>query len=415
MFLKLLERHVRRGTLTVSMPDGTRHVFGEGQPSAVWNIRRARAVTRIALNPGANLGETYMAEDWDVEDGGLHALLKILRVNLEQEVAAGRGIRVLQALATLVASWNNARASLSNVSRHYDLDEALFRAFLDQDMHYSCAYFREPGTTLEAAQAAKCDHIARKLCLRPGQRVLDIGSGWGSLAMRLAERHDIAAVGLTLSQEQLRVAQAAAQERSLAGRTEFHLLDYRRHRGQYDRVVSVGMFEHVGRRNFRRFFNAVRDCLAADGIALVHTIGQSSSPTPTNAWIRRHIFPGGYIPAASEVLGAIERSGLVLCDLEVWRRHYALTLLEWNRRFQAARDALRSTRGERFCRMWEFYLVACATAFEVADLVVFQLQLAHRNDAVPLTRDYLHPAAAVGAAAARQVDGAPPEQPGTGA
>lgn len=399
MFLKLLERHVRRGTLTVSMPEGTRHVFGEGQPSATWHIRRRAAVARIALNPAANLGETYMARDWDVEDGGLHALLTILRTNLEREVATGGAMRLLQPLATLLASWNNARSSLSNVSRHYDLDETLFRAFLDRDMHYSCAYFREPEATLEAAQSAKCDHIARKLCLQPGQRVLDIGSGWGSLAMRLAERNDVAAVGLTLSREQLRVAEAAARERKLAGRAEFHLQDYRHHLGQYDRVVSVGMFEHVGRRNFRRFFNAVHDRLAPDGIALVHTIGQSSSPTPTNAWIRRHIFPGGYIPAASEVLGAIEKSGLILSDLEVWRRHYALTLLEWNRRFQAARDGFRDTRGERFCRMWEFYLIACATAFEVADLVVFQLQLAHRNDAAPLTRDYLHPAAA-GAVAA---------------
>ncbi|MCY3821363.1 MAG: cyclopropane-fatty-acyl-phospholipid synthase [Gammaproteobacteria bacterium] len=390
MFAKLLEKHLRRGTLTLVTPDGARQAFGEGSPRATWAIRRRRTMRRILLNPEANLGETYMDGEWDVEDGDLVDLLTILRTNLESAVS-GRGMTALTGgVATLFGSWNTVKASLSNVRHHYNLDEALFRAFLDRNMHYSCAYFREPAMTLEAAQAAKSEHIRKKLHLRPGARVLDIGSGWGSLAMHLAEHSDVKVTGLTLSSEQVRVASAEAERRGLSGRVEFILQDYRRHRGEYDGVVSVGMFEHVGRRNFGRFFNAVRTLLAPDGVALLHTIGHTGPPLPTNPWIARHIFPGGYIPAASEVVRAIERSDLVLSDVEVWRRHYASTLREWNRRFQASRETFRNSHGERFCRMWEFYLTVCTTAFEIGRLVVYQLQLAHRNDAVPLTRDYLY-------------------------
>ena len=402
MFLKLLDRHIRRGTLTVVEPDGARHTFGAGDPSATWVLKAPGTARRILLNPGANLGETYMNEEWDVEGGALADLLTVLRVNMERNLPGRSVAALLGPLATLVTSWNNVRASLSNVSHHYDLDEALFRGFLDRDMHYSCAYFREADLSLEAAQAAKCDHIRRKLNLTAGQRVLDIGCGWGSLAMHLAERSGVEVVGLTLSGEQLRAARAEAERRGLADRVEFRLEDYRQHRAEYDAVVSVGMFEHVGRRNFARYFEKVLEFLAPHGTALLHTIGQSSPPSPTNPWIRKYIFPGGYIPSASEILQEVEPSGLILSDLEVWRRHYALTLREWNRRFQAVRDEFVAAKGERFCRMWEFYLLACATAFEVADLVVFQLQLARANDTVPLTREYLYGASTEPAGEGRQ-------------
>ncbi len=390
MFAKLLQEHVRRGTLTLVTPDGTRRTFGDGSPRATWRIRRPRTMLKILMNPDANLGETYMNEEWDVEEGELVDLLTILRTNVEAAVSGRRAAALLGPVTTLFSSWNTVRASLSNVSHHYNLDEALFRAFLDRNMHYSCAYFREHGMTLEAAQIAKSEHIRSKLRLEPGARVLDIGSGWGSLAMHLAERAGAHVTGLTLSTEQARAASAEAQRRGLSERVEFRLEDYRRHRGEYDGVVSVGMFEHVGRRNFDRFFEQVRSLLAPDGVALVHTIGHTAPPVPTNPWIARHIFPGGYIPAASEVVRAIEGSDLVLSDTEVWRRHYASTLREWNRRFQASRETFQRSHGERFCRMWEFYLTVCATSFEIGRLVVLQLQLAHRNDVVPLTRDYLY-------------------------
>ena len=390
MFLKLLKNYIRQGTLTVIEPGGRKHTFGNGNPSVTWIISNPRAMRKIGRNPVVNLGQTYMDQEWDVEDGKLVDLLTILRVNVEPYVTGKRASTLLAPVAKLLTSWNNVHASLNNISHHYDLDEALFRTFLDRDMHYSCAYFREPDMSLEAAQTAKCNHIRKKLCLTPGQRVLDIGSGWGSLAMHLAENADVEVVGLTLSKEQLRFAQAEADRRGLAGQVEFRLEDYRHHDGCYDGVASVGMFEHVGRRNFQRFFDRVHALLAPDGVALVHTIGHYTPAMPTNPWIRRHIFPGGYIPAASETLRAIERSALVMSDLEVWRRHYARTLREWNRRFQASRSELARSKGERFCRMWEFYLATSATAFEVSNLVVFHFQLARRNDVVPLSRDYLH-------------------------
>ena len=390
MFAKLLQQHQRDGTLTLVTPDGKRQTFGNGAPKATWVIRKPGTMRKILLNPAANLGETYMDQGWDVEDGELVDLLTILRTNLESNVANRSLAAMLGPVGTLVNSWNTVRASLDNVRHHYNLDESLFRAFLDRNMHYSCAYFREADMSLEAAQIAKSEHIRHKLRLAPGARVLDIGSGWGSLAMHLAERADADVVGLTLSSEQARAARTEAERRGLSGRVEFRLEDYRQHCGQYDAIVSVGMFEHVGRRNFRRFFDQVRALLAPDGVAMIHTIGHTRPPMPTNAWIARHIFPGGYIPAASEIMQAIERSALVLSDVEVWRRHYASTLREWNRRFQASRETFRESHGERFCRMWEFYLTVCATAFEIGGLVVYQLQLAHTNDVVPLTRDYLY-------------------------
>lgn len=389
MFLPLLQRLVRKGTLAVVMPDGARHEFGNGEPRAEWILRDNGVMRSIVRNPTMNLGETYIDERWDAGDGDLAGLLRVLRMNLEQEASASRLPRFLRLGSALLASWNNVRASLANVSHHYDREEALFRSFLDDAMHYSCAYFAESGMTLEQAQRAKAEHIRRKLCTAPGNRVLDIGCGWGSLGLYLA-REGALVNGVTLSKEQLRVAQDEARRQGLDSRVQFLLEDYRDHRGSYDAVVSVGMLEHVGRRNLGRFFEVVRERLNDDGVALIHTIGTVGPPEPVNPWIRRHIFPGGYIPAASDLMHAVEASGLVLSDVEVWRRHYAGTLREWNARFQASRDEHKRALGERGCRVWEFYLTACETAFEVSDLVVFQLQLAKRNDRVPLTRDYLY-------------------------
>jgi len=387
MRLGLIEEHVRSGELTLVEANGTRHRFGTGTPKATWVMHRPNTLRRILANPALELGETYVDGSWDVADGTLAELLTILRNNFgdlnQRRSIAGE-------VLALVQSWNALKASASNVHRHYDLDEDLFRAFLDRGMHYSCAYYRDPDISLESAQLAKCNHIARKLLLEPGQRVLDIGCGWGSLAMHLAETANVSVVGLTLSIEQLRVAQAEAIRRGLDDRVEFRLEDYREHRGRYDRIVSVGMFEHVGRRNFARYFAQLVAQLNPGGCALLHTIGSTRPPNSTNAWFRRHIFPGGFIPSLSNISTAIEQARLIVGDVEILRPHYALTLKEWNRRFQTQRAHFAATKGEDFCRMWEFYLVASQTAFEYGDLVVFQLQLGGRDAPFPATRDYLY-------------------------
>ena len=387
MYDKFIRDNIKHGSFKLVHPNGDEQIYGSGQASVVWKINDTRVLSKIVRNPLLNLGETYIEGGWDVEDGKLAELLTILRTNLEDGLVR-RGATA--AYAAILQSWNNIGASMRNVSHHYDLDASLFRAFLDQDMHYSCAYFRSPDQPLEEAQSAKCDHIRRKLCLKPGQKVLDIGSGWGSLGLYLADKEDVQVTGLTLSNEQLAVANNEAVRRGLDNQVQFRLEDYRNHHGKYDAVVSVGMFEHVGLRNFDGYFNKVAELLSRDGIAMIHTIGHTDRPAATNPWIRRHIFPGGYIPAISEITTAIERSPLVFADIEVWRQHYALTLKEWNRRFQTVRSEFAREKGERFCRIWEFYLLACQTAFEVSSLVVYQLQLGLNNMSVPTTRDYLY-------------------------
>ncbi len=325
----------------------------------------------------------------DILEGSLTDFLRLLRINMS-DYADVKGSLLTPALASITHSWNTVRASLRNVSFHYNLDDELYRGFLDEDMHYSCAYFENPDDTLEVAQQAKCRHLMSKLCLKPGQRVLDIGSGWGSLAMYLAEHADVEVTGITLSTSQLRVANERAKTRNLGNQVRFLLEDYRDHDSQYDAIVSVGMFEHVGKRNFDTYFRRVQELLKPDGIATIHTIGSASEPTPTNPWIKRYIFPGGYIPSLSEVAKNIESNRLFMSDIEIWRQHYAFTLAAWNQRFQEIRDTVKERQGERFCRLWEFYLCACQTAFEYDSLVVFQIQLAHQNNIVPLTRDYLY-------------------------
>ena len=387
MYDKFIRDNIKHGAFKLVHPNGDEQVYGNGQASGVWKINDARVLSKIVRNPLLNLGETYIDGGWDVEDGKLAELLAILKTNFEDGFVR-RG--ATSAYAAILQSWNNLGASLRNVSHHYDLDASLFRAFLDQDMHYSCAYFRSPEQTLEEAQSAKCAHIRKKLCLKPGQKVLDIGSGWGSLGLYLAEKEDVQVTGLTLSNEQLAVANKEAVRRGLDNQVQFRLEDYRNHHGKYDAVVSVGMFEHVGLRNFDGYFTKVAELLSRDGVAMIHTIGHTDRPTATNPWFRRHIFPGGYIPAISEITSAVERSPLVFAHIEVWRQHYALTLKEWNHRFQTVRSEFAREKGERFCRIWEFYLLACQTAFEVSSLVVYQLQLGINNMSVPTTRDYLY-------------------------
>lgn len=386
--LDLLGRELHDAQLEFVTPIGARWTLGRGLPCARVNLAQAATLRRILLHPRYELPATYTRGEWAPADGDLLKVLEVAtRIQLQWDTT-GRGLwgRGLAWLGEL----NSALRARRNVHAHYDRDADFYGSFLDADWHYSCGYFERAEQTLEAAQQAKCELIARKLNLRPGARVLDIGCGFGSLAMYLAERHQARVTGVTLSEAQLALGRERLASRDLHGRVELRLQDYRHTQGQFDAVVSVGMFEHVGRPQYAEFFRMVRQRLVPGGTSLIHTIGRSGPPGVTNPWIRRHIFPGGYIPAASEVLGTIEHASLVLTDLEIWRQHYAHTLAAWHQRFESTRDRWRDRYGEEFCRMWTFYLLASQASFQSGDLVVFQLQLARRPATVPLTRDYLY-------------------------
>ncbi len=377
------------GQLQFVAPDGKSWTLGRGSPQARILLRDAATLRHILLNPALHLGETYVDGRWQPESGDLDAVLEVGTRYTQYYEDHHRGSWAGKALA-LLGELNNATLSRRNVAHHYDLDESLYRSFLDADMQYSCAYFAEGVRTLEQAQQAKCELIARKLDLRPGAQVLDIGCGWGGLALYLARTRRVQVTGITLSEGQLAVAQRRLAASGLSKQVQFRLEDYRDTSGQYDAIVSVGMFEHVGRPQYPTFFEAVSRLLKQDGVALLHTIGRLSPPGVTNPWIRKYIFPGGYIPAASELFTAVEGSGLKHNDFECWRLHYAKTLVEWQRRFAAARSQIQNRMGERFCRMWEFYLKASEASFRWGNLAVFHTQLSHHIDRVPLTRDYLY-------------------------
>ena len=336
-------------------------------------------------------------------DGGLEPVdctifdfLNVVAVNTASRRAGHPALAVRSFFAKLtrrIAQFNPARRARRNVAHHYDLNGRTYSLFLDRDRQYSCAYFPRGNETLEEAQAAKKRHIAAKLLLnRPDLRVLDIGCGWGGMALTLARDYGARVTGITLSTEQLAEAQARAAAEGLSDRVSFELLDYRAVQREYDRIVSVGMFEHVGVVHYRAFFDVVRRCLTPDGVALIHAIGRSDGPGTTNAWLAKYIFPGGYSPALSEVFAVVEKTGLVVTDVEVLRLHYAETLRNWRRRLAANRDAIAAMHDERFCRMFEFYLAGCELAFRYQHHMVWQMQITRDQAAVPLTRDYIHEA-----------------------
>ena len=385
MFLKLLQQNVKTGVINLYLPHGETYRFGTNGLEAHWVIKNKQAIYRIARDWEYELGETYINGDWDVSNCELRDLLYLLRANFSEYSIS----KWLQPIARLMQEWNKISRSYSNVSKHYDLDASFFKLFLDHDMHYSCAYFPDRDCSLENAQFKKCKHIANKLLLQPGQRVLDIGCGWGSLAFQLAKFMDIEVVGITLSKEQLAVARQRAKEQG-AKKVCFELQDYREHQGIYDRIVSVGMFEHVGTPYYKTYFQCLKQMLKDDGVALVHTIGRSGPPGLTNPWIRKYIFPGGSVPALSEISKGIEEAELISTDIEVLRLHYAKTLREWLKRFQFNKAEIVNKMGNRFYRIWEFYLTICEVSFQYSDSVVYQIQLTKQHDVVPPTRDYLY-------------------------
>jgi cyclopropane-fatty-acyl-phospholipid synthase len=386
------QRTITEGDLTIIDAAGRHHRVGDGRaPSVAVRLHDKSLHHRLAINPFLHLGEAYMNGTLTIEQGSLYAFLDVCAANVGRVGAhpLSRILSTLDRLLRRVHQYNPVHRAQANAAHHYDLSDRLYSLFLDADRQYSCAYFTHQHDDLEQAQRDKKRHLAAKLLLEPGVRVLDIGSGWGGLALHLAEAGAAEVVGITLSEEQLKVSRVRAAQAGLDGRVRFELCDYRTLDGTFDRIVSVGMFEHVGVRHFREFFAAIRDLLTEHGVAVLHSIGRSDGAGATNPWIRKYIFPGGYAPALSEVLPVVERLGLWVTDIEILRLHYAETLRLWRRRFRANRARIAELYDERFCRMWEFYLVGSELAFRRMGHMVFQLQLAKRQDAVPLTRDYV--------------------------
>jgi cyclopropane-fatty-acyl-phospholipid synthase len=385
-----LQQFIHRGAITFTTANGEKFTCGDCTgPHIFARFLTTEAELRILLNPELALGEIYMEGSFIVENGSIADALAIL---MDQPEVLPRWAKLqwwLRYLARHMRQFNPRDRAKNNVTHHYDLDDRLYSLFLDSDKQYSCAYFEQADMTLDDAQLAKKRHIAAKLLVRPGDRVLDIGSGWGGLGLYMAETTGANVTGVTLSAEQLQVSNARAAEKGLSRSVKFLLEDYRDIPGPYERIVSVGMFEHVGVDFYDTYFKRCAELLTDDGVMLLHSIGRSEGPDATNPWIAKYIFPGGYIPALSEVLPSIERAGLLACDIEILRLHYAETLKAWRERFMARREEAVQLYDERFARMWEFYLACSEMAFREQNLMNFQIQLTKRQGVVPTTRDYV--------------------------
>ncbi|GHH01592.1 cyclopropane-fatty-acyl-phospholipid synthase [Pseudodonghicola xiamenensis] len=389
MMLKL----IKKGQLTVTFPDGETKTYGSTtDPSCEVRLTDEQALRALCLKPELALGESYMDGTLQIAGDDPEALLRVLLRNA-RNMDIPIWARFYNKLRYAVQAWaklNTPKHARQNVAHHYDISDDLYRLFLDEDMQYSCAYFTDPDMSLEDAQVAKKAHIAAKLQIEPGMKVLDIGCGWGGMAITLARDYGADVTGVTLSENQLATARRRAEAAGVAGRTDFRLQDYRALNQTFDRIVSVGMLEHVGVPFYGVYFNQISHLLNETGVALIHTIGSLDPAGPQAEWITKYIFPGGYIPSLSQLAPAIERSGLWSLDIEILRLHYAMTLRHWLARFDEKIDIVRQSYDDRFIRMWRFYLIACFMTFEEEKQVVFQLQLGHQRAAVPLTRDYMY-------------------------
>ncbi|KAL0477939.1 SAM methyltransferase [Acrasis kona] len=389
---------IKDGSLTMIMPSGAKNTYGNGKGAkTVVRIKDSNTVLKLVLNSSFEVGQAFMDGRIILEEGDVYDFLEVLLGNARLMTGVGALGRIMFTATWVLrrlAQYNPVKWSKQNVAHHYDLSDELFDLFLDPDRQYSCSYFPTPDTKLEDSQALKKRHIAAKLLLDQNKenilKVLDIGSGWGGLAFYINKVSGANVTGITLSEEQHKVSNQRATDQNVKDKVHFEILDYRHETRKYDRVVSVGMLEHVGVNHFDEYFQKVAQVLTDDGVALIHSIGRSDGPGTTNPWIRKYIFPGGYTPALSEVLPAIERAGLVVNDIEILRLHYAETLRSWRNRFEAKRAEVRALYDERFCRMWEFYLASSEATFRYGGHMVFQVQLTKRNDIVPQTRDYIY-------------------------
>ncbi len=388
---KNLSKMVKTGALEITYPGGAKKRYGQKLITPLKaEITANHWVRRLVFDPGLVLGEAYMQGGLRIQGDNIYDFLNLLWTNVRDQKKRIAAVPELtrRALRRL-AQFNPASRARKNAAHHYDIGNDFYALFLDDDLQYSCAYFTNRNNTLEQAQADKCNLIMKKLALRPEHSVLEIGCGWGGLGIFLAQSTGAQIKGITLAEQQLSVARQRANALDLSGQVVFKLEDYRASKGKYDRIVSVGMFEHVGVPHYQTYFDQIANLLDDDGVALVHTIGRPDSKGITNPWIAKYIFPGGYIPSLSEILPHIERAGLMVTDIEVLRLHYAETLREWRRRFLQHKDKVARQYGKEFVKMWNFYLASSELSFRHGLHNVFQIQLAKRQDAVPLTRDYL--------------------------
>jgi cyclopropane-fatty-acyl-phospholipid synthase len=392
LFEHLLNRFVKTGTLKWINHEGKTKIFSATPtPSITFKTHTKKVERRLCYSPSLALGEGYMDGEITIEDGDIYDFLYWCGLNQQtgEFSPVEAFLNKLTPLIHKIEKHNSILRSHKHVQHHYDITKELYDLFLDKDFQYSCGYFTDVNESLDAAQENKKRHLASKLRIQPGDKVLDIGCGWGGLALYLARETGADVTGLTLSQEQHKVATERAREAGLSHQVRFHLRDYRQETDTYDRIVSVGMFEHVGLKSFPEFFNQVNTLLKEDGIALLHSIGYAHGPNVTDPWIEKYIFPGGYCPALSETIKAIESSNLLVKDTEILYQHYAETLLHWRTRFLKNSHKAQKLMGERFCRMWELYLAGSEAAFRARNLMVFQIQMIKKISVIPLTRDYM--------------------------
>ncbi len=395
---QMLKRFVRKGILSITTAKGKTYTYQGKEPGPEVSIRfhNNQIEKLLLLNPELALGEAYMDGSLTIESPHktIYDLLDFCTQNWiikkEHFSIPHMLMSYMSRALSYILQFSSPEKSKQNVAHHYDLDAHFYKLFLDVDQQYSCAYFKDANDSLETAQINKKHHIAKKLLLKPGQKVLDIGCGWGGMALTLAKEYDVEVCGLTLSKEQYAVATERAKQAGLSDKVKFYLRDYRNETDKYDRIVSVGMFEHVGLPQYQTFFDQCQHLLKKDGLMLLHSIGVSSSPAPTNPWILKYIFPGGYCPSLSEVIPKVENANLYITDIEILRYHYAETLKNWRERFMRHWDKVKSIYNLKFCRMWEFYLAACETGFRNQNLMVFQIQCTRDKSVIPITRNYLY-------------------------